>query len=93
MIASGKSGVHVGQVIMARGPIAALPEDLGARRERFVELDDLQPGWEVGCACVPCCRHQFAVAPGLFLSMLPIWLVRCCWTKVMRLSPGWAPAW
>ena len=39
--------LHTVQVLMERGPIASLPEDLGARRERFVELDQLQPGWEV----------------------------------------------
>lgn len=36
-----------GGVIMPRGPIQSLPEDLGPRRERFVELDALQAGWEV----------------------------------------------
>ena len=32
---------------MERGPMSSLPEDLGARRERFLELDELQPGWQV----------------------------------------------
>ncbi len=34
-------------VICARGPVAALPEAHAARRERFAELEALQPGWQV----------------------------------------------
>lgn len=35
------------QVMYARGPIADLPDEHASRRERFAELDDLQPGWQV----------------------------------------------
>lgn len=34
-------------VLYARGPIAELPEEHASRKERFAELDDLQPGWTV----------------------------------------------
>lgn len=36
-----------GDVIHPRCSVGSLPESLGSRRERFLELDDLQPGWEV----------------------------------------------
>jgi len=36
-----------GGVLYARGPIAGLPEEFEARRERFAELNALQGGWEV----------------------------------------------
>ena len=36
-----------GRVVYARGPVAALPDAFASRRERFAELDDLQPGWLV----------------------------------------------
>lgn len=36
-----------GEVVYARGPIAELPEAHASRRERFAELDNLQPGWQV----------------------------------------------
>lgn len=39
---------------MPRGPIQSLPEDLGPRRERFVELDALQAGWEVRLSISQC---------------------------------------
>lgn len=32
---------------MYRGSIAGLPEEHASRKERFAELDTLQPGWEV----------------------------------------------
>jgi hypothetical protein len=35
------------QLVYARGPIAALPDAHASRRERFAELDALQPGWAV----------------------------------------------
>ncbi|KAK9843963.1 hypothetical protein WJX81_000571 [Elliptochloris bilobata] len=35
------------EVLYAAGPIAELPERYAARRERFAELDTLQPGWSV----------------------------------------------
>lgn len=38
---------NLGEVIYARGSIAGLPEAHASRKERFSELDDLQPGWEV----------------------------------------------
>lgn len=36
-----------GKVVYPRGPIAQLPEEHASRRERFAELDNLQPGWSV----------------------------------------------
>ncbi|KAG2493699.1 hypothetical protein HYH03_008213 [Edaphochlamys debaryana] len=36
-----------GAVVYARGPVSALPEEHASRRERFAELDTLQPGWTV----------------------------------------------
>jgi len=35
------------EVVCARGPVASLPDEHSSRRERFQELDDLQPGWTV----------------------------------------------
>lgn len=35
------------QVVYARGPIADLPDEHASRRERFAELDEFQPGWQV----------------------------------------------
>ncbi len=35
------------QDVVYRGSIAGLPEEHASRRERFAELDTLQPGWEV----------------------------------------------
>ena len=32
---------------MPRGPIDGLPDAHASRRERFAELDSLQPGWQV----------------------------------------------
>ncbi|PSC73308.1 ribosome maturation SBDS [Micractinium conductrix] len=34
-------------VVYARGPVEGLPEEHASRRERFAELDTLQPGWTV----------------------------------------------
>jgi hypothetical protein len=34
-------------VVYARGPVAGLPDEFASRRERFEELDALQPGWQV----------------------------------------------
>jgi ribosome maturation protein SDO1 len=34
-------------VLYPRGPLAGLPEDHASRKERFAELDTLQPGWTV----------------------------------------------
>lgn len=34
-------------MVYPRGPIAGLPEEHASRRERFAELDSLQPGWTV----------------------------------------------
>lgn len=36
-----------GEVVYPRGSISGLPEAHASRKERFMELDDLQPGWEV----------------------------------------------
>ena len=35
------------EVLYPRGPIAGIPEQHASRRERFAELDGLQPGWQV----------------------------------------------
>lgn len=43
----GDGGGSKGEVVYARGPIAGLPEAHASRKERFAELDNLQPGWEV----------------------------------------------
>ena len=32
-------------ILYPKGPIAGLPEEFESRRERFEELDFLQPGW------------------------------------------------
>ncbi|KXZ48751.1 hypothetical protein GPECTOR_25g335 [Gonium pectorale] len=34
-------------VVYPRGPVSDLPEEHASRRERFAELDTLQPGWTV----------------------------------------------
>jgi ribosome maturation protein SDO1 len=34
-------------VVYPRGPVGGLPEEHASRRERFAELDELQPGWSV----------------------------------------------
>lgn len=34
-------------VVYPRGPITGLPDAHASRRERFAELDSLQPGWQV----------------------------------------------
>ena len=34
-------------IIYPKGPIGGLPDEHASRRERFAELDDLQPGWQV----------------------------------------------
>lgn len=49
---AGQTNRQTGQgqgisVVYPRGPIAGLPEAHASRRERFAELDDLQPGWQV----------------------------------------------
>lgn len=44
---SGREEASPGEVIYPRGSIADLPEAHASRKERFMELDDLQPGWEV----------------------------------------------
>ena len=43
----GREEASPGEVIYPRGSIAELPEAHASRKERFMELDDLQPGWEV----------------------------------------------
>ena len=42
-----QSSARRGQVLYAAGPVAGMPERYAARRERFAELDRLQPGWRV----------------------------------------------
>ncbi|KAG2444446.1 hypothetical protein HXX76_001199 [Chlamydomonas incerta] len=44
---SGAVGGGGGTVVYARGPLSGLPEEHASRRERFAELDTLQPGWTV----------------------------------------------
>ncbi len=34
-------------MVYPRGPVGGLPEAHATRRERFSELDALQPGWQV----------------------------------------------
>jgi ribosome maturation protein SDO1 len=34
-------------IVYPRGPVSGLPEEHASRRERFAELDQLQPGWTV----------------------------------------------
>jgi len=36
-----------GRVVYAKGPVADLPDQFASRKERFIELDSLQPGWLV----------------------------------------------
>ena len=38
---------NTGTVVYPRGPVGELPEEHATRRERFAELDQLQPGWAV----------------------------------------------
>ena len=33
--------------VYLRGPVAGIPDEHASRRERFAELDELQPGWQV----------------------------------------------
>ena len=34
-------------MVYPKGSIAGLPDEHASRRERFAELDELQPGWQV----------------------------------------------
>jgi hypothetical protein len=34
-------------ILYSRGPVAQLPDEFSSRRDRFSEIDDLQPGWTV----------------------------------------------
>jgi len=43
-VAAAGDGV---EVLYARGPIAAMPEEYASRRDRFAPLDGLQEGWTV----------------------------------------------
>lgn len=45
--AKPSSSGRAGEVLYAQGPIAGIPEEFASRKERFMELDQLQPGWEV----------------------------------------------
>jgi ribosome maturation protein SDO1 len=45
--AGAAPAASAGVLLYARGPIARLPEAHASRRERFAELDALQPGWTV----------------------------------------------
>ena len=44
---SGQGAPSAVSVVYPRGPVGGLPEEHALRRERFAELDGLQPGWEV----------------------------------------------
>jgi hypothetical protein len=44
---AGGTAAVAARVVYPRGPIAALPEEHASRKERFAELDTLQPGWTV----------------------------------------------
>lgn len=44
---AGAAAAPSGDVLYARGPAAGIPEEYASRKERFLELDTLQPGWEV----------------------------------------------
>ena len=43
----GPSAESSWRVVYQRGPVAQLPDEHASRRDRFAELDDLQPGWQV----------------------------------------------
>ena len=58
------SAASAGVVVYARGPLAALPDEHASRRERFAELDALQPGWQVELRC----RAGASVVDALFFS-------------------------
>ncbi|GAB4814927.1 hypothetical protein N2152v2_001973 [Parachlorella kessleri] len=45
--ATGAADAAGAAVLYPRGPISGLPEEHASRKERFAELDDLQPGWTV----------------------------------------------
>ncbi len=40
-------GAAGGEVLYAKGPVAGIPEQYASRKERFAELDTLQPDWTV----------------------------------------------
>ena len=42
-----RSEQAAGEVIYSKGPISGIPEAHASRKDRFAELDDLQPGWQV----------------------------------------------
>lgn len=44
---AGPASAPTYEVVYPRGPIGALPEEHSARRDRFAELEGLQPGWQV----------------------------------------------
>ncbi len=45
--AAARAAAAGGTVVYPRGPVEQLPEEHASRRERFAELDALQPGWTV----------------------------------------------
>lgn len=45
--AESSTAASAATVVYPRGPIAQLPEEHASRRDRFEELDELQPGWTV----------------------------------------------
>ena len=42
-----------GTITIYEGPIANIPDEHASRRERFAELDELQPGWVVKLSSKP----------------------------------------
>ncbi|BDA40780.1 Ribosome maturation protein SBDS [Coccomyxa sp. Obi] len=64
---SRQEQAHAGpssQVVYARGSIADLPDEHASRRERFAELDNLQPGWQVEL----CSRGAGSAIDAIFYS-------------------------
>ena len=47
VLSDRREDASTGEMIYPRGSIAGLPEAHASRRERFLELDELQSGWEV----------------------------------------------
>lgn len=45
--AVARAGAGSWTVVYAQGSVGGLPEEHASRRERFAELDQLQPGWKV----------------------------------------------
>ena len=46
-LAAGRDAGPSGRVVVPACAVADLPEEHASRKERFAEIDDLQPGWRV----------------------------------------------